>query len=503
MTTLVANIFMIAILVLYSLAMLFIFFYSLIQAHLVILYLRMRKRKSKIEITDTALTELPFVTVQLPIYNELYVVERLINCISEFDYPKNKFEIQVLDDSTDETVDIVRQKIDRVREKGINIYHVRRENRKGFKAGALSHGLNIAKGEFIAIFDSDFLPEKDFLLKTIPHFKNAKTGVVQTKWEHLNEKFSLLTKLQAFGLDAHFTIEQGGRNAGNHFINFNGTAGVWRKDCIVNAGGWQSDTLTEDLDLSYRAQLKGWKFVYLEEVGSPAELPIAMNALKTQQFRWTKGAAECARKNLKEFLRSKNISFTTKVHGLFHLLNSGIFISIVLISILSIPLMFIKSQLPQYHDIIKYGAIFIVSFVLLSFFYFVSVLRNEKKLFRTIAVFVTTFPLFLSVSMGLSLHNAIAVIEGYIGKKSPFIRTPKFNSNSSTANWKTNKYLVSAINPLTVFEGFLAIYFLSGIFFAIRYSDFGLLPLHIMLAFGFGTVCFYSFLHSMKFFKRG
>lgn len=485
---------MIVVLVVYTVAMLFIFFYSLIQAHLVMLYLRMRKRKRSKQYENLQ-NELPFVTVQLPIYNELYVVERLIDCISEFDYPKEKFEIQVLDDSTDETVEIAQRKIELIKQKGINIRHIKRENRIGFKAGALAYGLNLAKGDFIAIFDADFLPNKDFLLKTISHFKNEKVGVVQTKWEHLNENFNLLTKLQAFGLDAHFTVEQGGRNAGNHFINFNGTAGIWRKDCIVDAEGWQSDTLTEDLDLSYRAQLKGWEFIYLENVGSPAELPMAMNALKTQQFRWTKGAAECAKKNLPAFLRSKNISFTTKIHGLFHLLNSGIFISIVIISLFSIPLLFIKSHLPQYSDIYKYGGIFIISLILLSVFYYVSLLRKENGAFVSLGKFLLKFPFFLSVSMGLSLHNAIAVIEGYIGKKTPFIRTPKFNSDS-TMNWKQNKYLVSAVNPLTILEGLLAIYFLSGIFFAFHYHDYGLLPLHLMLSFGFGSVCYYSFAHS-------
>lgn len=494
MTGILANALMIAVLVIYTLAMLFIFFYSIIQGHLVILYLRMKRIEKKKTEKENLQNEFPFVTVQLPIYNELYVVERLIECISEFDYPKDKFEIQVLDDSTDETIEITKKKISEIKSKGINIYHIRRKDRVGFKAGALAHGLNLSKGEFIAVFDADFLPHKDFLLKTVPNFQNKSIGVVQTKWEHLNENYSLLTRLQAFGLDAHFTVEQGGRNAGNHFINFNGTAGIWRKACIIDAGGWQSDTLTEDLDLSYRAQLKGWKFIYLENVGSPAELPMAMNALKTQQFRWTKGAAECAKKNLPAFLRSKNLSLTTKIHGLFHLLNSGIFISIVLTSLLSIPLLYVKCHLQQFADMYKYGGIFLVSLLLLSVFYYTALLAKEKNALMSLGAFLFKFPLFLSVSMGLSLHNAIAVIEGYTGKKTPFVRTPKFNSSG---NWKTNKYLVSAINPLTILEGVLAIYFFSGILFAFHCNDFGLLPLHIMLAFGFGTVCYYSFVHSI------
>ena len=486
---------MIAVLVIYTLAMLFIFIYSLVQVHLVLLYLHFRKNQ-KHNVKEIPLVEFPFVTIQLPVYNELYVVERLIKCISEFDYPRDKLEIQVLDDSTDESYTVAEEIINEIKVSGINIHHIRRNERTGFKAGALAHGLQLAKGKFIAVFDADFLPHKNFLLKTIPHFENENIGVVQTKWEHLNENFSLLTKLQAFGLNAHFTIEQGGRYEGNHFINFNGTAGVWRKQCIIDSGGWQSDTLTEDLDLSYRAQLKGWKFVYLESVGNPAELPVAMNALKTQQFRWTKGAAECARKNLPSFLRAKNISFTTKIHGLFHLLNSGIFISIITISVLSIPLLFIKRHLTGYSDVYKYGTVFLASFILLSVSYYVSVFAKEQKALNSLRIFFTRFPFFLSLSMGLSFHNAIAAVEGYLSQKTPFIRTPKFNIGAKNECWQSNKYLISAITPVTFIEGLLAIYFLSGIVFAFYYSDYGLLPFHVMLSFGFGTVCYYSLIHS-------
>ena len=257
----------------------------------------------------------PKVTVQLPVYNELYVIERLINTVCEFDYPKDLFEIQVLDDSTDETVNIIAAKIKEKLLEGFDIHHVRRPKRVGYKAGALKYGNEIAKGDFIAIFDADFIPSMDFLKKTIPYFHDENIGVVQTRWGHINKDYSLLTRLQAFGLDAHFTIEQSGRSSGDHFINFNGTAGVWRLDCINDAGGWQADTLTEDIDLSYRAQEKGWKFKYLEDFESPAELPVAMSALKSQQYRWTKGAAECSVKNLKLIFNSKNVSSRSKFHG--------------------------------------------------------------------------------------------------------------------------------------------------------------------------------------------
>ncbi len=480
--------------VIYGLTLCFIFLYSIVQVNLVVNYLR--KKKSTSAIKEINIEELPFVTIQLPLYNELYVVERLIDSITQLDYPKDKFEIQLLDDSTDETVAIVAKKVEEYKVKGFQIYQHKRTNRVGYKAGALAEGVKLARGDYIAIFDADFLPRASFLKKTIPYFKDEKIGVVQTKWEHLNKNYSLLTRLQAFGLDAHFTVEQTGRNKANHFINFNGTAGIWRKSCIVDAGGWQSDTLTEDLDLSYRAQLKGWKFKYLEELGSPAELPAAMNALKNQQFRWTKGAAECTRKNLVKVLRNKEIPFPTKIHALFHLMNSSIFICIVLLAILSIPMLMIKNNFVEYNLLFKIGSFFILSVVFLSIYYFVSLANDYQNKLKAFLHFIFLFPLFLCVSMGLSLHNAIAVIEGYVGKKSPFIRTPKFNIIKNKDVWKKNKYLVSSVSFLTVLEFIFTLYFMLGIYSAFYYDDFVLIPFHIMLFLGFGYVTFYSLFHS-------
>ena len=486
--------------IIYGLALSFIFLYSIVQVNLVINYVRNQKKNDSVSPLNEK--EFPFVTVQLPLYNELYVVERLIDSISQFDYPKNKFEIQILDDSTDETVEIVAKKVAEYKALGFNIYQHRREIRTGYKAGALAEGLRIAKGEFIAIFDADFLPRAEFLKKTVAYFKDEKIGVVQTKWEHLNENYSLLTRLQAFGLNAHFTVEQTGRNVKNHFINFNGTAGIWRKSCIKDAGGWEADTLTEDLDLSYRAQLKGWRFKYLEKLGSPAELPAAMNALKNQQFRWTKGAAECTRKNLLKVLKNKELPFSTKLHALFHLMNSSIFICIVLLSVLSIPMLMIKNNFVEYDLLFKIGSFFMVSVLFLSIYYFVSLSSDYKNKFKALFHFVFLFPLFLSVSMGLSLHNALAVVEGYMGKKSPFIRTPKFNIIENKDVWKKNKYLVSSVSFLTVLEFLLTIYFFFGILSGFYYDDFGLIPFHIMLFLGFGYVTFYSLFHSKSSFKK-
>lgn len=473
----------------------FILLYSLTQGNLVISYLKSRRKGQS---PAPVLKEFPFVTVQLPVYNEKYVVERLIDAVAGFDYPKDSFEIQVLDDSTDETIEIIARKVRQIQQEGVAIKHVRREGREGFKAGALAFGLKQARGTLIAIFDADFLPEPDFLIKTVPYFRHEEIGVVQTRWEHINRDYSFLTSLQAFGLDAHFTVEQGGRNAAGYFINFNGTAGVWRKECIEDAGGWQSDTLTEDLDLSYRAQLKGWKFKYLEGVGAPAELPAAMNALKTQQFRWTKGAAECTRKNLPMVLRNKKLPLATKLHAIFHLMNSFLFVCIIATALLSIPLLSVKHYFNFYPALFSWAGIFLLSLLILSAFYWVSMLRSEQGALRRTGQFLILFPLFLSISMGLSLHNAIAVMEGYAGRKTPFIRTPKFSLVNKKDGWKGNKYLSTGIPPLAFFEGALALYFTAGLFLAWRYHDYGLLPFHLMLAFGFGAVSFLSFTHSLR-----
>jgi len=334
------------IIIVYTIAIVLIFMYSLAQLNLLHNYLSARKKDKeadkKFDLSNP--DEVPFVTIQLPVYNEMYVMERLLDNIAEIDYPKDKLEIQVLDDSTDETVQSTYEHIQKIKQTGLDIQHIRRTDRSGFKAGALKEGLKIAKGEYIAIFDADFLPKKNWLKNTIPYFKDEEIGVVQTRWGHINRNYSILTRIQAFALDAHFTLEQVGRNSKGHFINFNGTAGIWRKTCILDAGNWEGDTLTEDLDLSYRAQLKNWKFKYLEDVETPAELPVVISAARSQQFRWNKGGAENFRKMLWRVIKSNNISTKTKVHGLLHLLNSTMFLSIFTVAILSIPMLYIKNE---------------------------------------------------------------------------------------------------------------------------------------------------------------
>lgn len=485
--------------IVYGIALLFIFCYSIIQIQLVVKYKRYQKQQRHRLNEQANAGFQPKVTVQLPLFNEKYVTERLIDCVAALDYPSDKLEIQVLDDSTDETVDLTKAKVEAVKATGIDIVYIHRVDRSGFKAGALAAGTKIAKGDFIAIFDADFLPEKDFLQKMIQPFQDENIGMVQSRWEHINERYSMLTKLQAFGLDAHFSVEQGGRNAGQHFINFNGTAGVWRKTAIEDAGGWQSDTLTEDLDLSYRAQLKGWKFIFLEEVGAPAELPAVMNALKTQQFRWNKGAAECVRKNLGRVLRAEGIPLGTKLNAIFHLMNSAVFICIVILALLSIPMLSIKNHFEEYKTLFLVASVFLITLPILALFYWTSMSKGYTSKVKAFGHFVLLFPMFLSVSMGLSLHNAMAVLEGYIGKKSAFIRTPKFNlSNDKSKKWGANVYLKRKVNPLTVFEVLLAAYFLGGIVLGFHYEDYGLMPFHLMLFIGFTYVSFYSISHSFK-----
>ncbi len=478
----------------YGCFLMFLFIYSIVQLGLAIQYVKMRmNRRKKPQISDA---DLPVVTVQLPVYNELYVIERLIDAVCAFDYPLDKLEIQVLDDSTDESFEVAARKIAEKQKLGIDIKHVKRPERKGFKAGALAYGLDICRGEFTAIFDADFVPRKDFLRQTVPFFfVNDNIGVVQTRWEHLNEDYSLLTRLQAFGLDAHFTVEQIGRNTGHHFINFNGTAGIWRKKTIYDAGGWESDTITEDLDLSYRAQLKNWEFIYLPEIGSPSELPAEMNALKAQQFRWTKGAAECTIKNLPKVLNATHLTFGQKVHGAFHLMNSVVFLCILGTSLLSVPMLIIKNTYGDLKWAFIVATCFLVSFFFLGFFYWVS--RPDQSFFKKMGRFIVEYPAFLSVSMGLSLHNAVAVMEGFTGKKSAFVRTPKFAiSGKKAGTWTDKKYRAVKISPLTVFEFLMACYFIWGLTLAFKYDDFGLFIFHSMLTIGYLFVTVFSIKHA-------
>lgn len=482
----------------YSIALLLIFMYALAQLNLLFNYLSARRKCEqhceKFNFDNPA--EIPIVTIQLPVYNELYVMDRLLKNISGLDYPKDKLEIQVLDDSTDESFESTALQIKQLRASGLDIQHITRKDRSGFKAGALKEGLKIAKGEFIAIFDADFLPKPNWLKRTIPYFKDPEIGVVQTRWGHLNRNYSILTRVQAFALDAHFTLEQVGRNSKGHFINFNGTAGVWRRECILDAGNWEGDTLTEDLDLSYRAQLKNWKFKYLEEVVTPAELPVVISAARSQQFRWNKGGAENFQKMAGRVIKSNTVPFKTKIHSLLHLLNSTMFLNILIVAVLSIPMLYIKNEyehLKLYFYVMSFFVISTIIFFICYWFMYKNMYGGGIKRF---VKYTGMFFTFFSIAMGFSLHNSIAVIEGHFGKKSEFIRTPKFNIHNLKDSWKGNKYLKKNISPNVIIEGLLMLYFAFGMYSAFvvgdQGGDFGLFPFHLMLFLGFGFVFFKS-----------
>lgn len=477
---------------LYLLALSIVLIYCLMQFHL--LYHYRRGQKTTAPLATLTEDDLPFITVQLPIFNELYVVERLIDNIAELDYPKHLYEIHVLDDSTDETVEVTRKKVEEYAAKGYNIRQITRVDRQGYKAGALKDAMPYAKGEFIAIFDADFLPHRDFLRRTLPYFRDSKVGVVQTRWEHINENYSLLTRLQAFQLNVHFTVEQKGRQNGTYLLQFNGTAGVWRRATIDSAGGWEADTLTEDLDLSYRAQLKGWKILFREEIGSPAELPAEMHGLKSQQFRWMKGGAETARKMLPT-VWSADISLMQKLHATVHLLGSSVFLSVFALGVLSVPVLFLINPL-QIET--AWLGIFLISLLTIIIVYYIANVEQEWKTepkLWLIVKFILIFPIFLSLSMGLSLHNSVAVLQGYLGKKSAFIRTPKFDITELKGTWKNKKYRKYKLSGITIMEGLMALYFVGGIAAAFYTGEMTFLILHILLTFGYGATFFYSVKH--------
>jgi len=486
------------IIVVYSTALILIFMYALAQLNLLFNYLSAHKSEKdddeKFDLSDP--NQIPFVTIQLPVFNELYVMERLLDNIVKLDYPSDKLEIQVLDDSTDESIETTAKQIKLLQDKGFDIQHIRRANRYGFKAGALKEGLTIAKGEFVAIFDADFLPKSDWLKRTIPYFKDEKIGVVQTRWGHINRDYSVLTRVQAFALDAHFTLEQVGRNVKGHFINFNGTAGIWRKECILDAGNWEGDTLTEDLDLSYRAQLNNWRFKYLEDVETPAELPVVISAARSQQFRWNKGGAENFRKMIFRVFSSKNLSLKTKIHGMLHLLNSTMFLNVLIVGILSIPMLYIKNEYAHLKVYFYVMSFFVISTVIFFICYWFMYKKTHGSSLKSFVQYIVLFFTFFSIAMGFSLHNSIAVIEGHVGKRSEFVRTPKFNINTLSDSWKNNKYLRKKPSLNVVLEGLLMLYFGFGMYSAFivgdQGGDFGLFPFHLMLFVGFGFVFFNS-----------
>ncbi|MFN3134810.1 MAG: cellulose synthase family protein [Candidatus Kryptonium sp.] len=481
-----------------------IFVLSIFGSHgFVLVYYYFKNKKDEIEgrkkkLKPKTLEELfgseenyPNVTIQLPIYNELYVAPRLLDAVSKIDYPKEKMQIQVLDDSTDETVQVVALKVMELKAKGFDIEHMRRGTREGFKAGALKYGMKFAKGDFIAIFDADFVPKPDFLKKTLPYFYlDGNIGMVQTRWEHLNEDYSLLTQAQALALNGHFIMEQYVKNESGFFITFNGTGGIWRKSCIEDAGNWEGDTLAEDMDLSYRAQLKKWKFIFLKDVVSPAELPSEINALKSQQFRWTKGAIEVGLKYLREIWR-ENLPLKVKLEATFHLTNNFVFPFILLTALLN-PIVVMIKERGDYDWYYFVMGIFILPF----FGPFLVYTLAQKEIYANWKDKIILFPLFLAGSMGLAVNNTRAVILALLKEKTEFIRTPKYGLMGAKEKWETKRYVASRVEWVTYVEILLAIYMFIGMMISVYYLELAALPFQMMFFAGFSFIGILSVKHS-------
>jgi cellulose synthase/poly-beta-1,6-N-acetylglucosamine synthase-like glycosyltransferase len=404
---------------------------------------------------------LPVVTVQLPLYNEVYVVERLLDAVMALDYPKELLEVQVLDDSNDETHEVARAAVERYRGLGYDVVHLARDHRSGFKAGALQAGLERARGEFLVIFDADFLPRADMLRRCLPHFGDPRVGMVQARWDHLNRDFSLLTRIQSIFLDGHFVIEHTARNRSGRFFNFNGTAGIWRRRCLQEAGGWQADTLTEDLDVSYRAQLAGWRFVYLKDVTVPAEVPVDINGFKTQQHRWTKGSIQTSRKLLPVILRS-SFPWKVKAEALFHLTSNFSYLLVVLLALLILPAIVIREEIGwRKLAVIDFPLFFGATLSFIAFY-----VASQREIGQAWRPTLKYMPCLMSLGIGLSLTNMQAVLEGLGNRPAEFTRTPKYSIDGAGGEWRTKKYRASSNFTLAA-EIVLASYFLAALGFAL------------------------------------
>jgi cellulose synthase/poly-beta-1,6-N-acetylglucosamine synthase-like glycosyltransferase len=456
---------------------------------MVFLYFRHRDRRA---LPSAVPEHLPRVTVQLPLYNEMYVTERLLESVCAIRYPKELLEIQVLDDSTDETTAIADAAVQRHRAQGFDIHHIRRTDRTGFKAGALANGLLQTAGEFVLIFDADFVAPPDILEKTIGHFADPGIGMVQVRWGHINRDYSLLTQVQSILLDGHFILEHGGRNRGGRFFNFNGTAGIWRRRAIEDAGGWQHDTLTEDLDLSYRAQLKGWRFLFLQDVVSPAEIPVEMNAFKSQQHRWAKGSIQTCKKLLPRILAS-DLPAAIKIEAAFHLTANFAYPLMVLLTLLMFPAMVIRYNMGLYEMMLIDVPLFIGATMSVCSFYLVS----QREVFGTSwSKRVKYVPAVLSAGIGLSVNNAKAVIEALLGQDSPFTRTPKYRVEAAGDEWKQRRYRGTA-TLVPYLELALGLYCTVMAVYAFENQIFGTLPFIILFQLGFLYASALSLLQSM------
>ena len=450
--------------------------YGFHRGQLVYLYWKHRKRAPK---PAGHFDELPVVTVQLPMFNELYVAERLIESMTMLEYPKDKLEIQVLDDSTDETIEIARAKVEELVERGYDAVYIHRSDRTGYKAGALEEGVKVAKGNYLLVFDADFVPTPSIIEDLIHHFTDPKVGMVQARWGHLNRDYSMLTRVQSMMLDGHFVIEHIARNRSGRFFNFNGTAGMWRKQTIADAGGWQHDTLTEDMDLSFRAQLKGWRFVYVPDAIAPAEVPCEMNSFKTQQFRWAKGSAQTAKKLLPIVLRAK-LPLHVKIEAIFHLTNNFAYVFLILLALLQLPNMLLRQQMDRPELLLLDVPLFAATSGSIVLFY----LTTHRALYSNMWEAIHRLPLMMALGIGLSLNNARAVAEGLFGKESEFVRTPKHGVVKNEQNWVEKKYKAGK-NVYSILEFAFGMYFVGTIGLAMWIGAWASIPFLVLFMVGF------------------
>jgi len=444
--------------------------------YLVYLYM---KHKDNVPKPLPPLDPLPAVTVQLPIYNEMYVVDRLIGAVCAMDYPKDLLEIQVLDDSTDETTEIAELAVRRYAAQGFDIKYLHRTDRTGYKAGALDVGLNVARGQYIAIFDADFVPPAEFLRETLPQFVDPNVGMVQARWGHINRDYSLLTRIQSIMLDGHFVLEHGGRNRANCFFNFNGTAGIWRREVINDAGGWQHDTLTEDLDLSYRAQLRGWRFVFMQDLVAPAEVPVEMNAFKSQQHRWAKGSIQTCRKLLPRILQA-DLPFSVKAEAFMHLTANFNYLLMVVLSLLMFPSMYVRYNMGWSEMLLIDVPLFLAATMSVANFYMVC----QRELFKDWTTRLKYLPFLMSIGIGLCINNARAVIEALSGKQTEFARTPKYGIERNSDDWIGKKYHQAVLTQPLIEVG-LGLYFTVTVFYALANQIYGTLPFLVLFQVGF------------------
>ncbi|MDH3191979.1 MAG: glycosyltransferase family 2 protein, partial [Nitrosopumilus sp.] len=450
--------------------------------------------RSRKEVIDTTEMGTPSVTIQLPIYNEKYVAKRLVDAVCTMDYPKEKMRIMVLDDSDDDTVDLLATIVDEYKKHGFQIEHVRRGTRKGYKAGALKYAMQTTDTEYVAIFDADFIPPNWFLKRAITHFAKPNIGLVQCRWGHVNENYSAITQAQALSLDFHFLIEQKAKSNSHLFMNFNGTAGIWKRDCIEDAGGWHTATLVEDLDLSYRAQMKGWKCVFLPDIVVDAELPVQMNAAKRQQFRWAKGSIQCALKLLTDIVVKRKVAIETKIQAFIQLTRHIVY-PLMLVQFLALPILLASNM--NLYVVSFIPALTIATYLAMGPGAYIMIIQSMyHKSWKSKAKIL---PALLVYNAGMSVNNSVAVFDAVLGKKNEFLRTPKYGIITKEDDWRNKAYNLP-FTKMTLLEIFFGVYGMIGIFISIFSNNPIFIPIIGLQTVGFFYIAYMSLSHTR--FKR-